>query len=602
MTGTDDRSSQHLTFAPHVLREYALLADGCRGALVGPEGAIGWLCAPTWDSPAAMSLLVGGAGLYAVAPVAPFVWGGYYEPRSLIWRSRWVSNRSVVECREALARPAENRRVVLLRRIEVVSGDAEVDVVLDVRADFGQQPMTVVGHDDAVWSLRSGGLQCRWTGVHRAERDGDGRLRSRLSLRQGQTHDLVLEIGDRPWPELPDAGRLWQQTERAWTDDVPGYPASAAPRDAEQAHAVLRGLTAPSGGMVAAATLGLPERAKSGRNYDYRYVWLRDQAYAGLAVSVTRPDPLLDAAVSWTTDRVLDHGDQLRPAYQVDGGELPEQRELHLPGYPGGRVVVGNWVRGQFQLDSLGEILQLYTAASRFDHLNLDDDRALRTVVALIRDRWRQPDAGVWELGDDWWVHSRLSCVAGLRAVAPYRPVPERPELAGLAEAILAETDRRGRRPDGAWRQRPGVDGTDAALLLPPVRGALPADDPRTVATMRAVATELGEEGFLYRYAADGKPLGKREGAFLMCGFAMALAQWHAGNRLSAVRWFERSRGACGSPGLFTEELDIQQRQLRGNLPQAFVHALLLECSQRLDVEWVGGPPPDHSTTATSSP
>ena len=335
-------------------------------------------------------------------------------------------------------------------------------------------------------------------------------------------------------------------------------------------------------GWRAAATLGLPERAEHGKNYDYRYVWLRDQAYAGLAVSVLEPLPLLDEAVAFTTARVLENGDHLRPAYRLDGSLPPAENHLDLPGYPGGAVVTGNWVRGQFQLDSMGELLQLYAASGRHDHLSSDDDRAVATIVETITSRWTEPDAGIWELEDDWWIQSRLACVAGLRVAARDMPGADTTRLLSLADAIMAETSKRGLGTDGAWKRAPGRAGVDASLLLAPVRGALPADDPRSRATLAAVTEQLGQDGYLYRYAADDRPLGSAEGAFLMCGFAMSLAQLADGNRVEAYRWFERQRAACGTPGLLAEEFDVQQRQLRGNLPQGFVHALLLEASQTL--------------------
>jgi hypothetical protein len=124
-----------------VLREYSLIADGERGALIGPDGGIAWLCAPRWDSPAVFSGLLGGQGRYSVTPSDPwYVWGGYYETGSLIWRSRWVG-ASRTECREALAMPADPYRAVILRRIEALDGPARVDVILDVRAGFGRSRM-----------------------------------------------------------------------------------------------------------------------------------------------------------------------------------------------------------------------------------------------------------------------------------------------------------------------------------------------------------------------------------------------------------------------------------------------------------------------------
>ncbi len=572
-----------VSFPPQVLREYALIADGQRGALCGPHGELAWLCVPGWDDEAVFAGLIGGGGTYAVTPADRFVWGGYYEPGSLIWRNRWTTSHTVVECREALAFPGEVRRAVILRRVEAIEGDVRLQVRLDVRADHGRRSMHHVRRcDDGRWLARTGGLAVRWSGAADAAPDADGRLCLDLVVPGGGRHDLVLEISDQALPEPVDPDRAWTATEHRWHRAVPVVEDSVAPRDARHAYAVLRGLTTRGGGMVAAATLGLPERAEAGRNYDYRYVWLRDQCYAGVAAAVTEPHPLLDSAVEFVAARILEHGDKLAPAYRVDGSALPDQSTLDLPDYPGGTAVVGNRVTGQFQLDVPGEALQLFAAAARHDHLDADGLRAADLAVALIDRRWNQPDAGIWELHDDWWTHSRLECVVGLRAFAAHLPRARAADLAALADRILAETARRCVGPSGAWQQSPDRPNIDAALLLPPVHGALPATDPRTLATLEAAEHDLVEDGYVYRFAHDGRAPGAAEGAFLLCGFTMALAYWQQHRTVEAFRWFERNRAACGPPGLLAEEYDVRQRQLRGNLPQAFVHAVLLETAQRL--------------------
>ncbi len=403
-------------FPVHVLREYALVADGERGALHGPHGDLVWLCAPRWHDDAVFSRLVGGGGTYAVTPAQPFVWGGSYEPGSLIWGNRWVTGDNVVSCREALAMPADPHRAVVLRQVVADQHDVRVQVLLDVRAGFGHHRMRQVRrHEDGTWTARTGDLQVRWSGARDAVLDDHGVLRLDLHVTAGQRHDLVLEISDRPLPEVPDARAAWAATEDAWRA-APDTGRTAAPRDAAQAIAVLRGLTSTTGGMVAAATMSLPERADQHRNYDYRYVWVRDQCYAGLAAAAVGADDLLDAAVRFVTARLLTDGDQLKPAYLPDGGPVPDERTLRLPGYPGGRDVVGNWVNQQFQLDALGEVLQVLSAAAAADRLDNDGHRAMQLAADVIERRWQQPDAGIWELDDDWWTHSRLACVAGLRA------------------------------------------------------------------------------------------------------------------------------------------------------------------------------------------
>ncbi|WP_309236066.1 glycoside hydrolase family 15 protein, partial [Amycolatopsis sp. SID8362] len=425
-------------FAPQVLREYALLADGERGALCGPRGDVCWLCAPGWSDSAVLSSLIGGTGSYTVSPVDTYVWGGYYEPGSLIWRNRWVTTSTTVECREALARPADPHRLVLLRRVEAVERDVRVHVRLDLADGFGRRSLRELRrHDDGTWTGRTGDLRVRWTGAV-----GDG-LEFDLAVPSGGHHDLVLEISSRRLPDPVGADRLWEATEHAWDTDVPRFENSIAPRDTRHAYAVLRGLTTGTGGMVAAATLGLPERAEAGRNYDYRYVWLRDQCYAGLAAAVGEPHPLLDDALRFTTARVLDHGDRLLPAYRPDGTPPPGETRLDLPGYPGGADIVGNHVNSQFQLDALGELLQLHAAAARHGRLDADDRLATDVVLGLITEHWDAPEAGIWELQDEWWTHSRLACVAGLRALAREVPAHRGAELSGLADKLLAETTAR---------------------------------------------------------------------------------------------------------------------------------------------------------------
>ena len=579
--------------APHVLREYSLLADGERGALIGPRGDVAWMCAPRWDSDGVFSSLVGGRGSYAITPVGRFVWGGYYEPGSLIWRSRWITENGIIECREALAFPGDPRRAVLLRRIVAVAGDARVEVALQPAAGFGRHYPRELRRDDAGhWHARVGDLQLRWSGGADAQVGDDGQptgsLRATLTVAPGGHHDLILELGDGGLDEdPPDPDRAWQATETAWRDAVPPLGASLAPRDARHAYAVLRGLTSSGGGMVAAATMGLPERAAQGRNYDYRYVWIRDQCYAGQAAAADGPHPLLDDAVSFVAQRLLDDGPDLKPAYTITGGPVPDQRQLQLPGYPGGNDIVGNHVNAQFQLDAFGEALLLFAAAARHDRLDSEHHKALTAAVAAIAARWREPDAGIWELDNQRWAHSRLICVAGLRAVAAAdAPATDAANWSSLADAILADTDTDCLHPSGRWQRAPDDPRIDAALLLPAIRGGLPAQDARTLATLRAVADELGQDGYVYRFRQDARPLGAAEGAFGLCGFLMALAAHQQGDTAAARTWFERNRAACGPPGLFSEEYDVTQRQLRGNLPQAFVHALMLESSLRLTEPW----------------
>ncbi len=576
-------------FPPHVLREYALVADGERGALVGPRGELAWLCAPRWDSDAVFSCLIGGAGVYAVTPEERFVWGGYYEDSALIWRSRWTTSGGYTECREALAYPGDPHTAVVLRRVMALDAPAQVRVILDVRAGFGRYRMSQLRLAHGVWTARSGPLRVRWSGGADAVVRDDGALELHLVLGPGTHHDLVLEISDQALARVPvRAAEAWQAAEASWAKAVPEPGLSMAAADSRHSYAVLAGLTSSSGGMVAAATMSLPERSKAGRNYDYRYAWIRDQCYTGQAVAADGPHRLLDDAVSFVAERVLADGPDLKPAYTVACGPVPGEESLpSLCGYPGGADKVGNWVNRQFQLDALGGALQLFAAAAGHDHLDTVHWQAAEVAVKAIETRWGEPDAGVWELDNHHWAHSRLMCVAGLRAIAGAGAAPgQAAAWETLADTILADVAADSIHASGRWQRAPDDDRVDAALLLAPIRGAVPATDPRSLATLDAIAADLSSDGYLYRYRHDQRPLQEAEGAFVLCGFLMALATHQLGRTAEAVGWFERNRAACGPPALFTEEFDTRQHQLRGNLPQAFVHALMFESSARLARPW----------------
>ncbi len=581
--------------APHILREYSVIADGFRGGVIGPRGDIAWLCFPSWDSPAVFDSLAGGTATYDVHPVDPFVWGGYYEDGTLIWRDRWVtSSGAIIECREALRFPGGRQHAAVLRTLRVLRGTARVRAALSPRTDYGATAFRSWRRlDSGAWTARSLGLRLRWSGppAVTARREHPGGLVSEFTMTEGEHQHIVLEFAEGVLDDAaPDPGTWWRETEAAWRRSVPSCELTASPRDARQTYAVLRGLTAPGSGTVAAVTTSLPERAAQGRNFDYRYSWIRDQCFVGRAAAAAGEDPdLLAASTSFVAGRLLEDGPDLAPAYTTGGGPVPEERSLSLPGYPGGNAVAGNHAAKQFQLDVFGESLSLFAVAGRHGHLDAESWKAAEVAVQAIEARWQQPDAGIWELEDRNWTHSRLACVGGLRSICSAgAPTSRIGPWTALADTILAETARTAAHATGRWQRAPDDQRTDAALLLPPLYGATAADDQRTLLTLQSVVDDLVSDGYVYRYQPDARPLGEAEGAFQLCVFALSLAQLQQGDLLSAARSFERGRAACGPAGLFTEEFDVRQRQLRGNLPQTFVHAIFLETAAKLGAALTG--------------
>jgi alpha,alpha-trehalase len=237
---------------------------------------------------------------------------------------------------------------------------------------------------------------------------------------------------------------------------------------------------------------------EGGRNYDYRYAWVRDQCYAGLAVAAHGPHPLLDGTVRFLTERILAGGPGLMPACTVGGEPIPAERRLRLRGYLGGAARAGNRVIGQFQLDGLGESVELFAAAARLGRMAGENWRAAATAVEAVENRWREPDAGIWELGDEHWAHSRLACVSGLRSLAAAAPGPpgggvhrQAARWSALADTMLASLDDCV-HATGRWQRSPTGERVDAALLVPVIRDVLPPVDPRSQATVRRGSAGTG--------------------------------------------------------------------------------------------------------------
>lgn len=575
--------------APHALRDYAVLADGHRGVVVGPDGSCDWLCFPGWADDAVFAALIGSEGHFVVQPATSFVSSGHYEPGTLIWRSRFVTETGLFECRDALVHPGDEERAVLLRQVRAVDAAGTVRVALDLRRDYGRGAVGTWRRRDGAWSLRGPGLRATLWGAEEARLRPFGdhrRLELELTLEPGGVRHLALELvscGEDRGDELvvPDLEHCWRSTERSWGETVPGCEGFVARADVRLGYALLRGMTGPAGGTVAAVTTSLPEQVEGDRNYDYRYVWIRDTCYVGRAgASVPGGEPMLDDAVRFVVGRLLEDGDRLAPAYLACGGPVPRDRQLDLAGYPGGTDVVGNRIRDQFQLDAFGEALLLLALAAQRGRMPSGGWQAAEIAAAAIERRWEEPDSGIWELEERHWTHSKLICVAGLRAICREGGHDRfGARFLALADRILAKVADSSVHASGRWQRAPDDERLDASLLLAQVRGALGPEDPRSVATRRAVAAELADDGYVYRYRHGDAPLGDAEGAFLICGFWLALAAFEAGEVVEGVRWFERGRSAAGSPGIFTEEFDVRQHEARGNLPQAFVHALMIECA-----------------------
>jgi GH15 family glucan-1,4-alpha-glucosidase len=392
------------------------------------------------------------------------------------------------------------------------------------------------------------------------------------------------------------------QTELAGTEEYWREWMSHCRYDGEWREAVVRSLLtlkaltyAPTGGIVAAVTTSLPEQLGGVRNWDYRFCWLRDATITLQALLYSGFDEEAAAWRKWLLRAIAGDPAQMQIMYGVAGERrLGEFIADWLPGYDGNPVRIGNAAADQFQLDVYGEVMDALHQA-RLAGLRRDDPSwALQAhLMSFVEEHWSDPDEGIWEVrgGPKQFTHSKLMAwVAADRAVKAI----ERFGLPGpaarwraLREDIRRDILTRGYDADrGTFTQYYRSRELDAALLMVPLVGFLPADDARVRGTVSAIERELLQDDFVQRYtqapsdSVDGLPAG--EGAFLACTFWLADNYALQGRHDQAREVFERLLALRNDVGLLSEEYDPKARRLVGNFPQAFSHVPLIDTARTL--------------------
>lgn len=570
------------------IEAHSMLSDLRTVALVGPSARLAWMCAPRIDSPALFAELVGGptAGYFDVVAAngAPPIEQEYVDD-ALVLRTRWADCQ-VVDYLDVSGGRAVQRagRSDLVR---VISGDAEVEITFAPRLDFGRIATRLVpvdgglavqgGFDPVV--LRSEGVA--WS----IEREGEHET-ARARVRPAE-RPLVLELRYGAANHLEatrDESHRREETTRYWADWVETLTLPDVARDEVRTSALLlRGLVhGPTGAIAAAATTSLPESKGGVRNWDYRYTWIRDASMSAEALahlgSLDEGMRLLD----WVLDVLegLPGPEYLRPLYTVTGQDLgPEAEIAELSGYAGSRPVrVGNAASQQVQLDVFGPIAQLLWVLARAGApLSAEHWRLAENLVEGVRQRWRQPDQGIWEIRGParhhlhskvmcWWTVDR-ACRMSERFLGHRRE-----DWSALRDEIATTTLESGWNPEtGAYTTAFGSEDLDAASLWIGLAGLVPARHPRFVSTVEAVQRELLENGTVYRYRLDDGLPGE-EGGFHLCTSWLIDALLLVDRRDEAEALFEGLRRACGPTGCLPEEIDPRTGEGLGNHPQAYSH------------------------------
>jgi GH15 family glucan-1,4-alpha-glucosidase len=597
------------------IADHAFLSDRHSCALVDRAGSVEWLCFPRFDGPAVFArLLDDDAGHWQVRPDGDWQASRRYAGRSLVLETTFRTPDGELVLTDALALGPDNHGHalgtdvphVLVRRLACTSG--EVDVLVDYRPrpEYGLIVPLLASVDGGVTAR--GGADWLVLTVPGDVHVASGRAQARIHLVAGDTVHLALQrstLGDavsaHVWAQDELAGLL-ERTLSAWESWCELHQAYQGPWQ-DLVHVsgrVLQGLSyQPSGAIVAAGTTSLPEGVGGERNWDYRYAWVRDASFTMEALWVAAcPDEAADFFGFMTTAGAGGIGpeESLQIMFGVGGEhDLSERTLQHLRGWRNSRPVrVGNGAWDQQQVDVYGELLgAVARLADQLPALDEDTRWFLRSCADTAAVRWRDRDQGIWEVRGEpqHFLYSKVMCWVALDraiALAPALDAEDRvPDWAKAREEIAeAVLDRGWNSEVGAFTQYFGSDALDASNLMLPIVGFLPADDPRMLATIDAIADRLTDDrGLVYRYrteeGVDG--LAGEEGTFLLCTFWLAQALALAGQVDRAREVFERAASFVTDLGLLAEEVDPGTGELLGNYPQAFSHIGLVNAAWAID-------------------
>jgi GH15 family glucan-1,4-alpha-glucosidase len=576
------------------LEDYGLIGDLQTAALVSRAGSIDWLCFPRFDSGACFAALLGDEsnGRWLLQPAGDFRPARRrYWPDTLILETELETANGAVRLIDFM--PPREATPDLVRIVEGVRGRVEMQVDLTIRFDYGWIIPWLRRIDDTRVAIAGpDGIVLR-TPVDLVGRNFH--TVGEFTVAEGDRVPFTLSwfpSAEEPPPET-DPERALQDTERFWTE----WAGVCSHRgewheDVHRSLLTLKALTyAPTGGIVAAPTTSLPEHFGGVRNWDYRYCWLRDATLTLLAFLRAGYVDEAKAWRDWFLRAIAGSPRDLQIMYGVAGERRLTEVELPwLPGYEGSRPVrIGNGASRQLQLDVFGEVVDaLYQSRVHGLRASTDAWRLTRKLLDWLESGWQEPDDGIWETrgGRRHFTHSKvMAWVAfdrGLRLIEQFdRKGPADKWRAACAEIHREVCERGFDAEKNAFVQFYGSDRLDASLLMMPLVGFLPADDPRVVGTVEAIERELMRDGLVERYRADDENVGidgfpPGEGVFLPCSFWLAAVRALQGRRVEAVELFERLLGLRNDLGLISEEYDPDSKRLLGNFPQAFTHLTLV--------------------------
>lgn len=593
------------------IADHGLIGDLQTAALISTEGTIDWFCCPRFDSPSVFGALLDHqrGGHCRVRPAQqPYRTRQMYFPDTAILITRFLTDLGTGEVIDFMPPAGRDSTDThrLVRMLRCVRGRITFEVDIAPRFDYGRRTHnTRITLDGAVFDSGDRSLT-----LHAVREPDDDRLaqvqlsegkdvHGLLPLEAGQVRGFVLESGAPRPPQairVPEIEEMFDRTVDFWHSWLARSTYRGRWREIVHRSAItLKLLTyAPTGAIVAAPTMGLPERVGGERNWDYRYTWIRDASFSVSALLALGFTEEAAEFAAWLRGRYQEKDARLEIMYRVDGSaELPEEPLDHWEGYRGSRPVrIGNDASGQLQLDIYGELLDSIDSADRHGlWIGHEGWQQVTGLLNWLATNWDQPEEGIWETrgGRAEFTYGRLMCwVAFDRGVR----IAERHSLPGPLDSWRRQRDLIYEQVwDCGWNehrrafvQRYDAEVLDAALLRMAHVGFVAPRDPQWLSTLSGIRRELVTDSLVHRYDPSASPdgLSGSEGTFSLCTFDYVNALARSGTLTEARLVFEKMLTYANHLGLYAEEIGLTGEQL-GNFPQAFTHLSLIDAALTLD-------------------
>ncbi|MBI1212368.1 MAG: glycoside hydrolase family 15 protein [Alphaproteobacteria bacterium] len=581
------------------IEDYALIGDLRTAALVGRDGSLDWLCLRRFDGAACFAALVGESenGRWLLAPKgAVRRTQRHYHENTLVLETEYETAEGKVAVIDFMPQAAGSNRTDVVRVVEGRGGKVAMQTEIVLRMEYGIVLPWVQRTDDGLIAIAGPDAVVIRTPVPLEGKNF--RTSGTFTVAEGErvpfvmtSFDCLLDI-----PPAIDPLRQLEETESWWRNWVSQCTYRGEWREAVVRSLItLKALThSATGGIVAAPTTSLPELIGGGRNWDYRFCWIRDATFTLYALLISGYREEARAWREWLSRAVAGAPSQLQPLYGVAGERRLTECELPwLCGYADSRPVrIGNDAASQVQLDVYGELMDAFHLARAHDIESEDHTwQVQRALLDFLESNWSKPDRGIWEMRGTprHFTHSKVMAWVAMdravKAITRFGLDGPKDRWVALRDRIHADICRNGFDAErNTFVQCYGEPALDGALLMLPLVGFLPVDDARIAGTVEAIRNELVVDGFVRRYKTEDGTDGLTgdDGVFLPCSFWLAdnLAMMNRNDE--AKEMFERLLALRNDVGLLSEEYDPRAKRLLGNFPQAFSHIALINTAYNL--------------------